>query len=138
MQAAVGAAMPIGSHRSVAATLAVCAPLSYVPAACCWRFSLSAALQVTITCDQPGPTTSSPVPLWTVDFGRALDQPNPLALFLVSGGYRWVGGCCAVVRCCAMLRSLCSPAVALRLSVEAVPSLLQSRWLSRCRPRRKR
>ena len=54
---------------------------------------LALLLQVTITCDQPGPTTNSPVPLWTVDFGRALDQPNPLALFLVSGVYR-----CGVLR----------------------------------------
>lgn len=47
--------------------------------------------QVAITCDQPGPATSSPLPLWTVDFGRPLQQANPLALFRVSGVYRWGG-----------------------------------------------
>ena len=47
-------------------------------------------LQVDITCDQQGPTTSSPVPLWTVAFGRPLQQANPLALFRVAGVYRWV------------------------------------------------
>ena len=45
-------------------------------------------VQVTITCDQAGPTTHSPVILWTVDFGRALQQGNPLVLFRVSGVYR--------------------------------------------------
>lgn len=45
-------------------------------------------LQVVITCDQPGPTTSSPLPLWTVDFGRPLQQANPLSLFRVAGVYR--------------------------------------------------
>ncbi len=44
--------------------------------------------QVVITCDQPGPTTSSPLPLWTVDFGRPLQQANPLSLFRVAGVYR--------------------------------------------------
>lgn len=46
-------------------------------------------LQVSISCDQPGPTTSSPLPLWTIDFGRPLQQANPLALFRVGGVYRW-------------------------------------------------
>lgn len=46
--------------------------------------------QVSIACDQPGPTTSSPLPLWTVDFGRPLQQANPLALFRVAGVYRCV------------------------------------------------
>lgn len=49
-------------------------------------------LQVVITCDQPGPTTSSPLPLWTVDFGRPLQQANPLSLFRVAGVYRCAPG----------------------------------------------
>lgn len=47
-------------------------------------------LQVSVTCDQPGPTTYSPLPLWTLDFGRPLQQANPLALFRVAGVYRYV------------------------------------------------
>ncbi|EFN57364.1 hypothetical protein CHLNCDRAFT_142743 [Chlorella variabilis] len=50
--------------------------------------SEAATFEVAITCDQPGPTTHSALPLWTVDFGRALEQPNPLSLFRVSGVYR--------------------------------------------------
>ena len=43
---------------------------------------------MSIACDQPGPTSPSPLPLWTVDFGRPLTQANPLSLFRVTGVYR--------------------------------------------------
>lgn len=43
---------------------------------------------VTISCDAQGGETSSPTPLFTINFGRAINRKNPLALFSIEGANR--------------------------------------------------